>query len=124
MKSTAEAIPAQKDGMPTEGPFFFEPIPSDWHMDPDSGFRKDSLFMVVDSRAAGEVLAVVEKVAAGFEQSQANARLFAASWSMLAALKLADRVMDELDVEHEPEDDEARIALESVRAAIKLAEGR
>jgi hypothetical protein len=75
-----------KDVGPTPGPHFFEPIPEEWYTDPEFPARRDDLFQIVDSNAAGEVLAIVQKVSGGFEEAQANARLYAAAWELRRAL--------------------------------------
>lgn len=83
-------------GAPTDGPHFFEPIPADWHTDPDYHNPKDDLFHIVDSKNAGEVLAIVVRVAGGFEETQSNARLFAASWEMRSRLHRLHQYLGDL----------------------------
>lgn len=125
MSVTPTAIPEQKT-TPTEGPFFFEPIPADAYSDPLMSVCKDSLFWIVDSRSGGEVLAVVDRVSAGMEETQANARLFAASWELYQALKnLREYIKHGSLCPSGQEDNEAFDAVrDAADAALAKAEGR
>lgn len=52
------------------------------------------------------------------------ARLIAAAPDLLDALRRAERVLTDAGADHEPTDDDARLALDSVRAVIAKVEGQ
>ena len=56
--------------------------------------------------------------------NDADKPVLAAAPELLEACKAAERVMVDADLDHEPSDDPARVALEAIRAAILKAEGR
>ncbi len=86
----------------TPGPWNYEAIPRDAYSDVDLTISESSKFWIVESRDAGEVLALVED--SSRHDAEARARLIAAAPELVEALKAALAEMQNWVDEHEGKD--------------------